>query len=98
MTLLSKPLPPLLAIAIEGARDNRQGESGGLKVVHFDGFPFQRLVVLEESPQHAEPMDGQFARFLEAVEFRVVRGNRQDFVVLLATQKWSLSPTPPEEL
>ena len=55
-----------------------------MQLVHLHRLPFQLLVILEEPPQHRQPVRRQLLRLAEAVVLRVVHRHRQHLVVLLA--------------
>src|SRR5689334_17866658 len=67
------------AVLFERVLDDRQARRHRLEVIHFHALAFQRLVVLEETPQHHQPVRRQFGRFDESVVLRIVHGDGQDF-------------------
>lgn len=79
-----EPLAALRAIAIEGILDDRHGGGGGLELVDFHRLAFQCFVVLEETAQHGQAMARQLLRLPKTIVLRIIDGNSQDFVVLLA--------------
>ena len=57
---------------------------GRLDLVHLDGLALELLVVLEEPPQHRQPVRRHLGRFAVAVELGSSRRDGDDLVVLLA--------------
>ena len=82
--MVCKSLAPLLAVALEGVLDDRQGLRGGPDLVHLDRLAFQLLVVLEEAAEHRQAVRRQLRGLAEAVELGVVDRDGEDLVVLLA--------------
>src|SRR5947209_4682059 len=77
-----KPFSTLAAVAGQRVFDDWVSVFGRLKFVDFNGLTFQLLVVLEETPQHRQPVRRHLRRFAIAVEFRILRRNGDDLVIL----------------
>src|ERR1700709_2099461 len=53
---LFKSLAPLTTVPSQRILNDRISDLRGLDLVHFHGFSFKLLVVLEEAAQHVQPM------------------------------------------
>ncbi len=69
---------------MQGIVDDGIGLCRRLDLVHFDRFTFQLFVVLEETPQHERAVRRHLLSLAVSVEFRVLRGDRDDLVVLFS--------------
>lgn len=74
----------MFAVAEKSVGDDGIGFFGRADFIDFDGFAFQLLVVLKKSSQHEQAVRGHLGGFVIGVEFRVLRGDGDDFVVGLA--------------
>jgi cytochrome c-type biogenesis protein CcmE len=56
----------------------------GANVVHFDRLALELLVILKKSPQHQHAMRRHLLRFVVSIEFRIVGGDSNHFMIFLA--------------
>src|ERR1700730_8103618 len=74
-----------LAVALESIADDGEGLGCRADVIHLHRFAFELLVVLKEPPQHEQAVRRHFLGLPVSIELRVLGGDRNDLVVLLAS-------------
>ena len=74
----------LFAVAVQGIEDDGVGLSGGTDIIDLDSFAFELFVVLKKAAEHQEAMRRHLGRLVVGVEFRVLCGDGDDFMIGLA--------------
>ena len=87
-----KPLAALSAVPVQRVLDDRIRRLRRRDRVHLHDLPFKLFVILEESPQHRQPMRRHLAGLAIHIKLRIVRRHRDDLVILLAPSSIVISP------
>jgi hypothetical protein len=74
----------LFAVAVKSVEDDGIGLGRGADLIDFDRFAFELFVILKEAAQHEQAVRGHFSGFAVGVEFGILGGDGDDFVVFLA--------------
>src|SRR5579872_2138962 len=75
---------PLVAVTLQRVEDDGISLGRREDLVNLDGFSFELLVVLKESPQHEQAMRRHSGGLVVRIELGILRCYRDNFVVLLA--------------
>src|SRR5690349_9513484 len=78
-----EPAAPLPAVPRQRVLDDRERHLRRLNLVHLHDLALELRVVLEEPPQHDQPVARHVGGFAVAVELRVFRRHSNHLVVLL---------------
>src|ERR1700676_2760691 len=84
LSLLSRmeALAALFTVAVQRVEDHGIRFPGGKDLVHFDGLTLELFVILKKPAQHDQAMRRHLRRLVISVELRILRRDRNNFMIL----------------